>query len=231
MSGAEGGHEERHELKFAAYAIHRSEVQHWLHMHPAGFIQPYPDRQVNNLYFDTFDYRAYAENLAGVSERSKVRYRWYGDSAGPGAGSLEVKQKRNYFGWKLRFSVPDAPYHAGATWAEVRDALHAQLPQDGQLWLDQNPLPVIINRYARQYFCTADAAIRATIDTHQRVFDQRNGNQPNFDRSAIMQDSLVVEFKFSRKDRHRVVEMLSGFPVRVARHSKFMNGLRAVGLV
>ena len=80
-----GGHEERHEVKFAAYATAiRGMLRHWLHMHPAGFFSPYPERQVNNVYFDTWDYRAYAENLAGVSERSKVRYRWYGDSAGSG---------------------------------------------------------------------------------------------------------------------------------------------------
>ena len=62
-----GGHALRHEVKFAAYVIDYADLRHWLHMHPAGFRPAYPDRRVNNIYFDTWDYRAYAENLAGVS--------------------------------------------------------------------------------------------------------------------------------------------------------------------
>jgi hypothetical protein len=218
-------------VKFAAYEIEYATLRHWIKMHPDGFISPYPDRQVNNVYFDTFDYRAYAENLAGVSERSKVRYRWYGENPAPGPGSLEVKQKRNHFGWKKRFRVTGPIYSEGDGWPEIRAAMRAQLPQEGQLWLDQNPLPVMINRYKREYFETADGEIRATIDTQQRVFDQRSGAEINFDRKAIAQDTLVVEFKFSRDVRQRAVRMLATIPLRVGRHSKYMNAVRAIGLV
>lgn len=228
---AVGGHEERHEVKFAAYQKDYPTLRHWLRMHPAGFQSPYPDRQINNVYFDTWDYRAYAENLAGVSERSKVRYRWYGSSLGPAAGSLEVKQKRNHFGWKLRFRVAEAPYHEGDSWADIRFSLRRQLAAGGRLWLDHNPLPVMLNRYQREYFETADRRIRATIDTRQRVYDQRAGGEPNFSRPAIMQDTLVVEFKFAREDRQLAVKLLANMPLRIGRHSKYMNAVRAVGFV
>ena len=82
MTGAVGT-ELRHEVKFAAYAIEYESLCHWLRMHPSGFVKSYPDRQVNNVYFDSWDYRAFAENLAGISQRSKVRYRWYGNDEGP----------------------------------------------------------------------------------------------------------------------------------------------------
>jgi len=231
MTQAEGGHEERHEIKFAAYALEYARVKHWLRMHAEGFVSPYPPRQVNNVYFDTYDYRAYAENLAGVSERSKVRYRWYGDSPGPAKGVLEVKQKRNHFGWKKRFAAAESPWHEGQTWNEVRTSLREQLPAPGKLWLDQNPLPIMINRYQREYFCTSDNLVRATIDVEQKVFDQRYGAEPNFSRQAVMQDTLVVEFKFARADRQKVVGMLATFPLRIGRHSKFMNAARAIGFV
>jgi hypothetical protein len=200
-------------------------------MHPAGFIRPYPDREVNNIYFDTIDYRAYAENLGGVSERSKVRYRWYGDHPEPVAGSLEVKLKRNHFGWKRRYPVAQPPYREGFGWHEIRAALRAQLPFAGQLWIDQNTLPVMINRYTRQYFSTTDGSMRVTIDTNQRVYDQRYGDKPNFYKPAIMQDTLVVEFKFSRSSRPDAVRILETIPLRVGRYSKYMNAVRAVGFV
>jgi len=226
-----GGHEERHEVKFAAYVTEYAGLRHWLHMHPAGFFSPYPDRQVNNVYFDTWDYRAYAENLAGVSERSKVRFRWYGESDGPAAGSLEVKQKRNHFGWKLRFPISEPPYHPGDDWHDIRLSIRSQLAADGRLWLDHNPLPIMINRYRREYFETADRLIRATIDLDQRVYDQRSGAVPNFHSAAIMQETLVVEFKFARADRPQAVKLLGKMPLRIGRHSKYMNAVRAIGLV
>jgi len=228
---ADGGADERHEIKFAAYETEYATFRHWLRMHPAGFTTPYPERQVNNIYFDTWEYRAYAENLAGVSERSKLRYRWYGSSLGPAPGSMEVKQKRNHFGWKLRFAISDPIWEPGATWQVIRARLKAALPQTGQLWLDQNPLPVMLNRYRREYFCSADGLIRATIDTQQRAYDQRRWPQPNFDKAAIMQDTLVVEFKFARDDRQLAVNLLGNIPVRVGRHSKYMNAARSIGMV
>ena len=228
---AEGGADERHEIKFAAYVTEYATLRHWLRMHPAGFSTPYPERQVNNVYFDTWDYRAYAENLAGVSERSKLRYRWYGDSAGPAPGSLEVKQKRNHFGWKLRFTVRDSIWEPGCSWQEIRARLKQLVPHEGQLWLAQNPMPVMLNRYQREYYCTADGLIRATIDTKQRAYDQRYWSRPNLDKAAIMQDTLVVEFKFAREDRQLAVGLLANIPVRVGRHSKYMNAVRAIGMV
>ena len=231
MTEARGGDEERHEVKFAAYAIQKPVLENWLRLHPAGFISAFPDRQVNNVYFDTVDYRAYAENLAGVSERSKVRFRWYGNSLAPAPGSLEVKMKRNHFGWKHRYKITAAPYAENDGWSDIRSALRRQLPMDGRLWLDQNPLPVMINRYSRQYFVTADGLIRATIDSQQKVYDQRSGDLPNFDVAAITQDTLVVEFKFSRSSRPDAVKMLETIPLRIGRHSKYMNAVRAVGFV
>ena len=228
---AVGGHEERHEVKFAAYVTEYAGLRHWLLMHPAGFFSAYPDRQVNNIYFDTWDYRAYAENLAGVSERSKVRYRWYGHSEGPAPGSLEVKQKRNHFGWKLRFPITEAPYQQGDGWHDIRQSIRRQLTADGHLWLDQNPLPIMLNRYRREYYESADRRIRATIDLEQRAYDQRSGAVPNFSHPAIMQDTLVVEFKFAREDRSEAVRLLGKMPLRIGRHSKYMNAVRAIGMV
>jgi hypothetical protein len=227
---AEGGADERHEVKFAAHATEYKTLRHWLRMHPLCFKTPFPPRQVNNVYFDTWDYRAYAENLAGVSERSKVRFRWYGDSQGPAPGSLEVKQKRNHFGWKQRYNVSNDIWCAGDSWSTVRVKLKKELPHAGQLWLAQNPLPVMLNRYEREYFCTADGLIRATIDIKQRAYDQRHWPQLNFRQAAMLQDSLVVEIKFARSDRHQAVELLENIPIRIGRHSKYMNAVRAISM-
>jgi len=218
----------RFEIKFVGYSVLYDTLVNWLQLHPIGFRVPYPDRQVNNVYFDTYDYDAYAENLSGASARTKVRYRWYGQSQTPASGTLEVKRKRNYFGWKLRYNVHYLRYAPKASWHDIRRAMVEQVPIEAKHWLDTNPLPVLINRYYRNYFVSADGKVRATIDTHQQVWDQRFTSRPNFNHRASSADTLVVEFKFDRKDQHLANQTLQGIPLRVSRHSKYVNGTRAI---
>jgi SPX domain protein involved in polyphosphate accumulation len=47
------------------------------------FIEKYPMRVVNNIYFDTIDFSSYQSNIDGASNRSKVRIRWYNESCIP----------------------------------------------------------------------------------------------------------------------------------------------------
>ncbi len=218
----------RMEIKFVGYAVNYDAVLNALRMHPAGFIVPYPDRQVNNVYFDTFDYSAFAENLSGVSSRTKLRYRWYGESQAPDSGALEVKIKRNYFGWKLRYNVRNLRYRTKASWQAIRRAMIEQVPAEAKQWLDINPLPVIINRYYRNYFVSADGRMRATIDTRQEVWDQRYLSRPSFHLKANLPETLVVEFKFDRDLQPLAAKWLQGFPIRVGRHSKYVNGALAI---
>jgi hypothetical protein len=229
MTGA-GDVELRHEVKFAAYATECESLCHWLRIHPSGFVKTYPDRQVNNVYFDSWDYRAFAENLAGVSRRCKLRYRWYGNGDGPTTGSLEVKQKRNQLGWKQRYAATQDIWSPGTDWQEIRSALRSQIPPHARFWFDQYPLPIMLNRYQRRYFVTADRRIRATIDTEQQAFDQRQGARPNLRRPAVMQNTLVVEFKFAPDARQAAAELLADIPFRLGRHSKYMNALRSIAM-
>lgn len=218
----------RMEIKFVAEAGHYHILHHWLRMHAAGFVSPFPDRRVNNVYFDTYDYTAFDMNLSGASDRAKVRYRWYGESTEPDAGALEVKCRRNFYGWKKLFKVAWKPFNQGDSWHDIRAALIAQLPGEGREWLKTTPLPVLLNRYRRRYFLSADRRIRATLDAEQSVFDQRFKPAPNFHRRANLPDTLVVEFKFDRRDHDRAADILGTIPLRVSRNSKYVTAVRAI---
>ena len=78
---------------------------------------------------------------------------------------------------------------------------------------------------------TADRRIRATIDSDQQAFDQRQGARPNLRRPAVMQRTLVVEFKFAPDARQAAAELLAEIPFRLGRHSKYMNALRSIAMV
>lgn len=218
----------RSEIKFVSYASNLDRLMNWIHIHPSGFHSPFPDRKVNNVYFDGYHYTAYAENLSGASERTKVRYRWYGASIAPCAGTLEIKRKRNYFGWKLHHPVKNAPYSSDENWNSIRKKIRDQISEDGRFWLDLNPFPIMLNRYHRKYFISGDGKIRVTIDTDQAVWDQRFKSKPNFLNKANLPETLVVEIKYDRKDREYACRTIQGLPIRVSRHSKYMNGVNTI---
>ncbi|MFQ5610490.1 MAG: polyphosphate polymerase domain-containing protein [Woeseiaceae bacterium] len=225
------GEQLRHEVKFVTYATGYPHLRNWLHTHEAGFRVPYPARRVNNVYFDTWDYRAFAENLAGVSRRAKVRYRWYGEHEGPRPGQLEVKHRRNQLGWKQRYDVGMRVWAPGWGWDDVRGALAEQLPPDARFWLDRNPMAVFLSGYDREYFVSGDGRIRATLDLDQRVYDQRMRQRPNFRHASVLEDTVVLEFKFAPADRVLATDLLADIPVRLGRHSKYMNAVRAISFV
>ena len=218
----------RLEIKFASYRVNLDKVLSWIALHPMAFHSPFPDRWVNNVYFETHSNAAYIQNLSGASSRVKVRYRWYGQSQEPAPGYLEIKCKRNFFGWKLRFQCPDMAADPQHDWREINRRLSDMLPHEGRLWLQIYPSPTIINRYLRRYFVSSDESIRVTVDTDQAVWDQRFKSMPNYDRQAHLPDTLVVEVKFAREQRELASNIIQTMPIRVSRHSKFMNGVRAV---
>jgi len=218
----------RLEIKFVSYASNFDILMSWIHLHPSGFYSTFPDRQVNNVYFDGHQYTAYTENLSGASERTKVRYRWYGESIEPCAGTLEIKRKRNYFGWKLYHRVKIAPYSPEINWYSIRKNIRDQISEHGRLWLDLNPFPILLNRYRRRYFISEEGKIRVTIDTNQAVWDQRFKSEPNFLNKANLPDTLIVEIKFDRKDREYASQSIQSLPLRVSRHSKYMTGVNTI---
>jgi SPX domain protein involved in polyphosphate accumulation len=67
----------RYEIKFILNEIDLVEVEHFIKK--SDLYSPFPKREINSLYFDTPDFRCVKENLAGISNREKIRLRWYNE--------------------------------------------------------------------------------------------------------------------------------------------------------
>ena len=217
----------RYEIKFVAPAHTYHFLLEWLKLSHLGFSVAHPSRSINNIYFDTYDYAAYEENLAGISSRSKVRYRWYGDSVYPAVGTLEVKCKRNNFGWKLNYKVKSPPYTEKAKWREIMKLLIDQLPPEGRRWLIECPQPTLVNRYQREYLVSRCGLIRATVDTSLRGYDQRYKPWPNWKRHSNLPKIIVLEVKCGLQEREALTQMLSKIPLRSGRCSKYVLGVKS----
>jgi hypothetical protein len=218
----------RQEIKYVAFHAHKDRFLSWLRFNRAGFSRSFPQRWINNIYFDTHDYNAFEDNVSGISARTKVRYRWYGNLEESTQGTIEIKRKRNVFGWKQLYAFENGPDITSKNWIQIYHLLYSGMPQEGKLWLLSNCAPVIINRYHREYFESRDGKVRINIDSRQSVFDQRSKPAPNILHKALLPDMIVIEAKFDRLHRDIASDYLQGVPVRVSRHSKYINAVNSV---
>ncbi len=198
----------------------------WLRLHPAGFSSSYPPRRVNNIYFDTPDLANVEDNLAGVSERRKIRLRWYGQTNEIVRGVWELKRKKAGLGWKetqkLGCSIAlDRP----ATWMQIVPRLRGTASAAMAAHLDSRFVPTLINHYERRYYESWNGTVRATVDYDQAFFDQRFSAMPNLNRRKPSADDLVLELKAAPEHYDRLVGVVQSFPMRLARNSKYVNGI------
>ena len=59
------------------------------------FRDHYPEREVNSIYFDQ-NFSSLIENIEGISNREKLRLRWYGDNFKVNSFYIEKKIKRKF---------------------------------------------------------------------------------------------------------------------------------------
>lgn len=213
-------------MKFRGRPDQLPTLANWLRMNPAGFRVAYPQGRINNIYFDSHEMGSLADHLGGVSERSKVRLRWYGHSRWPESAVLEIKSRRNEFGWKRRFALRGRPEPAVSDWRTIWCDLRRQVEPEGRSWLESHSVAIVLNRYRRAYWLSSDGRIRVTVDTEQAAWDQRRRRLPNLLHS-IVDPEFVVEVKFEREDREVASRVLARVPLTRIRNSKYLRSFEA----
>jgi hypothetical protein len=220
--------EARLEAKYVAPEFEYHRLLHWIRLHSHGFFVHFPDRLINNIYFDSHGYDSFDETLAGISSRTKLRYRWYGDTHFPTEGTLEFKNRKNQYTWKDSYKLTENILAEKTNWKIFFANLAGALPHDTRCRMRESPVPILINRYKRNYFINRDQSVRITLDTGLKVFDQRYNPSPNFTRKAMRPQHVILEVKFSEKKRDYVSEILMSIPVSMSRNSKYAYGVRGL---
>jgi len=214
----------RCERKYRLSAAELLELRWWHRTYGHGFEPTYPSRDVNNIYFDSPDWDSYSDNLSGVSRRAKCRLRWYGDLGASPVATFEVKHRRDATGHKRQQRVPMSELGLASLpvgWLYRR--LRPLLPADLRPWLDQGHLPVLYNRYHREYYATS-AGIRMTVDT--RIFYALlHGGSFGRLRPSPGASAGVLEVKYAIERRREVEDALRGLPFHATRCSKYALGV------
>ena len=218
----------RYELKFVTYDVNYFLIKHWIKMSQHNFFREYENRIVNNIYFDSLNFKSFSDNVDGQSKRVKTRYRWYGKFEKQSYGNMEFKIKRNVFGYKKTYNVKNLIIDEKKDFRYINNKIFNELPQDIGIFFKQNDNPQIINQYEREYFKTKNQKFRVTIDKNIKIFDQRKSNTPNISRKTISQNYIVLEIKFDRKSRKDIEDLISNIPIRISKNSKYINAFRSV---
>jgi len=202
----------RYELKYVLNAADLNSFYAILHTHPAGFNKLFPDRIINNIYFDDVDFSSCQDNLFGVSERVKIRYRWYGDFESFSRGIVEKKIKNNTLGTKEFINI-----NAPASLADLSSKVNAISPTS-------MVFPSLQNSYQRSYFIDRELKFRMTID-RKLSFHYPGYMLEDMSQATFQDDRIIIEIKFDIADYTFFDRISNALPYRLSKHSKYVTGL------
>ncbi len=199
----------RYELKYALQESDLVNLYAIISQHPSSFKTAFPDRTVNNIYFDNVNFQCCFENLDGISERTKIRYRWYGEEEQFSKGKLELKIKKNALGTKKYFEL-DHPNDVNDLEFQVKNTLNKHDLQ-----------AALHNQYLRSYFIDDSRKYRLTIDRNLSYWLPNQYSEiPSYSDNRI-----IVELKFDQEDASTIDKVTRFFPFRLSKHSKYGSGL------
>jgi len=219
------GFDTRYELKQAYPELYLPDVRSWIQVHPAGFRIAYPPRWINSIYFDTHGFDSFNDHISGVPVRRKLRYRWYGEDLRVARkGQMEVKNKSELAGWKLIEKLSPNIVLEKNNWANLMEEM--RVASSGVIKeLLSVSRPVLLTVYYREYYVSANQQVRLTIDSNLKGYDQFLYPLPNLIFCHPSDEQMILELKSGVSQVAELVDVLSHFPVRAGRYSKYVTNI------
>ena len=215
----------RYERKFVVEGMYNRELESMIKLHPAHFREIFHERIVNNIYFDTTQFKYYRENVDGNASRVKVRIRWYGDLFEQEEKPvLEYKIKSALMGRKESFKLAPFQLDQGFSMRAIKEMVQtSDIPEEIKVHF-YHLQPVLLNRYSRKYYLSADQNYRITIDQGLEYYSIRPNN--NFFISKFKDPpATIVELKYASDVDNGANELSTLFPFRMTKSSKYVNGV------
>ena len=210
----------RYERKYKVDDINLPLVQQIIKSHPYSFRQNFPDRQVNNIYFDTPDHQTFFDNVVGAPERSKYRLRWYGPIREKiSKPRFEIKFKSFLLGSKRVIELDD--FHLDDL-AAVQVKIAELAPKAGVL------KPVLSNAYQRSYYKSLNGLFRITIDSELKFSHAGKSGILGLNGFAHKFPGIIVELKYEDLYDDLANEVMQYIPFRNSKNSKYITGLSMI---
>ena len=185
---------------------------------PLFFREHYPPRKVNSIYFDTDDYLSIRQNLDGVSNKKKIRIRWYGSKNILLNPSIEIKTKKGFESTKENIKINDLnniDLNKFENIEKIKKKLNTKLNTKKIL------CPILTTNYKREYFISYNGKVRATVDYNLKSTFLKNHSQ--IDIVKNFKNICILELKYSTKLDKYVRQKLKNITLRLSKNSKFVN--------
>lgn len=215
----------RYEKKTIISEMKFYDVENIVKINPCMFFEEYPERYVNNIYFDSINMKNYDDSIAGNSNRFKVRIRWYGPLFGFIENPiLEFKVKKSDLITKFSFQLKSFKLDENFSLFYLQKEVFAKsnLPR----WtVEKFKLikPTLLNRYTRKYFKSRNRKHRITLDRDLGFY--RMGDVGNrFSDSYLDRNNIILEIKYGKADDDLSV-ITNYFPFRFSANSKYVFGI------
>tara|TARA_Y200000002_G_scaffold267367_1_gene222262 strand:- start:31 stop:705 length:675 start_codon:yes stop_codon:yes gene_type:complete len=182
------------------------------------FTNQYPQRKVNSIYFDDDNFSSIKENLDGVSNKRKIRIRWYGVEKKLIKPQLEIKGKKGSETRKRNYSINEL---SNLKFSDLKNIEKIKNLVNVKIQLKKIIYPVLSTHYDRQYFISNNNKIRATVDYNIQSVYLKNISQMNIVKN--FSKVCILELKYPTKLDRYVREKLKNITLRLSKNSKFVN--------
>ena len=182
------------------------------------FSTQYPKRRVNSIYFDNSNYSSIRQNLDGVSNKKKIRVRWYGEENKLIKPLLEVKSKKGSETKKESNKIKelnDLKFLDLKNLETIKNVINIKIKPKKIIY------PVLSTHYDRQYFISSNGKIRATVDYNLKSIFLKNQSQLDIKKNFSF--TTILEFKYATKLDKYVRQNLKEITLRLSKNSKFVN--------
>jgi SPX domain protein involved in polyphosphate accumulation len=211
----------RYEVKYAIDKALLDQVLLTIDHSPLLFEAKYAPRKIHNIYFDTASLEAYADNIRGISYRTKLRLRGYDDVTNTEYFFLEAKKKHNKLGTKKIRRISNHKNIFEQAQKSMTPLLRQVDDPEMRTLMRYYDQPTLYNRYDRMYFESRLHPVRVTID--QNLYFQRLMmlDRPSFWNN----EKIIVECKFPEKAISEGRSFIEEWMFRPSRFSKYVTGV------
>ena len=178
----------------------------------SGFNRIFKPRYINSIYLDTVNFDFAKDNINGVSQRKKIRFRWYNNDLNN--ISLEEKNKNNFSVNKI-ISKVEVPSNS----KNLINNLKSYFYDLKKNCLSKNYLFILKTNYFRSYWLSSDKKIRATIDINL------NASPINNPVNKLTLNDTILEFKFLSKEEENFRNLfhIKKINLRSKKYSKYLQ--------
>ena len=185
-------------------------------LYAQNYLEQYPERRINNIYYDDYNFSSVSENLDGLSHRKKYRVRWYGEKEANTNKTLEIKVKNEFMNYKINIKLGILKLNDLDNINNFNNDIITSLSENNKYYYHNLLLrkrPTLFNSYKRMYFQNHNDDIRITIDSDLYFFSPVTSLN-------LKEKNIIIEAKFNRH-----VDFLNKFKdLSLTRYSKYVKG-------